>query len=90
MNWKSVDKVLEKIIGNKKVPIKDRMEELWNNMEESKMASIENFTNNELILKVSNSSFLQIISMKRENIIKKFNKHLKLNIKKIKIRLGGL
>lgn len=88
MKWKTTDDIINKILC-KVSPCKDEIEKVWNCMEESKNASIETMKDGEIILKVKNSAYLQILTFKREEIKRNFNDKLDYKIKNIKIRLGG-
>lgn len=87
MTWKTTNNIINGILQGIGKPGKDEIESVWNNIEESKIARVETFKNGEIVLRVKNSAYLQVMTFKREEVKEKLNHSLNNKIKNIKIRL---
>ncbi len=87
MTWKTTNNIINGILQGIGKPGKDEIESVWNNIEESKIARVETFKNGEIVLRVKNSAYLQVLTFKREEVKEKLNHSLDNKIKNIKIRL---
>lgn len=89
MIWKTPEKLIEKIIEKSRAGLKDKIEQAWEELDESSKADIVTFRNGRLIINVKNNAWLQELTFKREEIKEKMNKSLKGAVKEIRLRLGG-
>ncbi len=87
MTWKTTNNIINGILQGIGKPGKDEIESVWNNIEESEIARVETFKNGEIVLRVKNSAYLQVMTFKREEIKEKLNHSLDNKVKSIKIRL---
>ncbi len=84
MNWKKAGNIVNKIIPDSGGNLKDRMEEAWNDIGEKDKADPVHFSKGILTLKVKNSTYLQVLTYKKEEIKGKLNSRLDIEIKNIK------
>ncbi|MFH1416358.1 MAG: DciA family protein [Elusimicrobiota bacterium] len=89
MNWKNATGIIDGILKSASRHSKDDIEAAWKSIEESKYASIVTFIDGELILKTENSTYLQILTYKLQEIKRKLNEKLSGIVTDIKLRLGG-
>jgi len=89
MSWVNSENAIDRLLKGITRPRKDRVEQAWKKLEESKHADLEGFSNGELVIKVKNSAKLQLLNFKKDDIIKKMNDNLEERVINVRFRLGG-
>ena len=89
MSWTNSANSVDRLLRSIGRPRKDRVEQAWKKLEESRHADLEGFSNGELVIKVKNSAKLQLLNFKKDEIIKKMNDSLEEKVNNVRFKLGG-